>query len=108
MKNIADFFKTVWSKRELFKKHRYLYTLIAFVVWVAVFDQNSVFRDMIPDMMLSKRLEKEKEVYLQKIHDDSIMLNELQTNDENLKKFAREQYFMKADDEDVFIVIEKN
>ena len=82
--------------------------MIAFVVWVAVFDQNSVFRDMIPDMMLSKRLEKEKDVYLQKIHDDSIMLNELQTNDENLKKFAREQYFMKADDEDVFIVIEKN
>jgi len=35
------------------------------------------------------------------------MLEELQTNDENLVKFAREQYYMRAADEDVFIVQEK-
>jgi cell division protein FtsB len=32
---------------------------------------------------------------------------ELQTNDNNLEKFAREQYFMKASDEDVFVIVEK-
>ena len=32
---------------------------------------------------------------------------ELRTNDDNLEKFARGQYFMKADDEDVYEIVEK-
>jgi cell division protein FtsB len=32
-------------------------------------------------------------------------LNELRTNRENLEKFAREQYFMKKDNEDIFIIV---
>ncbi|MDP4187093.1 MAG: septum formation initiator family protein, partial [Bacteroidota bacterium] len=32
---------------------------------------------------------------------------ELQTNNENLEKFAREQYLMKKDSEDVFILVKK-
>jgi cell division protein FtsB len=35
------------------------------------------------------------------------MYSELQTNDNNLEKFAREQYFMKAADEDVFEIVEQ-
>jgi hypothetical protein len=55
----------------------------------------------------SHRLEKEKKFYLEKIDRYSIMLNELKTSDENLVKFAREQYYMKAEDEDVFVIEEE-
>jgi cell division protein FtsB len=49
-------------------------------------------------------LEKEKEYYLQKIENDRNRLKELQTNSENLEKFAREQYYMKKPNEDIFVI----
>ena len=42
----------------------------------------------------------------EKIQEDSVMLYELKTNDNNLEKYAREQFFMKANDEDVFEIVE--
>ena len=47
---------------------------------------------------------QEKRYYLEKIDNDRKRLNELQTNNENLEKFAREQYLMKKPDEEIFIV----
>jgi cell division protein FtsB len=52
-------------------------------------------------------MELEKEYYLERIAEDSKKLNELMTNDENLEKFAREQYLMKKPDEDIFLIVEK-
>lgn len=89
------------------KNHKYFWTIVIFLVWLLFFDQNNILFRSVPDYFQSKSLEKEKKFYLDKIHEDSIMLNELKTNDENLIKFAREQYYMKADDEDVFIIREK-
>jgi cell division protein FtsB len=51
-------------------------------------------------------MEKEKKYYLEKIKSDTKKLEELRTDRENLEKFAREQYLMKRDNEDVFIVTE--
>ena len=51
-----------------------------------------------------KKLEQDKEYYTNKIENDRNRLNELQTNNENLEKFAREQYLMKKPDEEIFIV----
>jgi cell division protein FtsB len=33
-------------------------------------------------------------------------MNELQSNDDNLEKFAREHYLMKRKDEDIYIIKE--
>jgi len=51
-----------------------------------------------------KKLEQDKDYYTNKIENDRNRLNELQTNNENLEKFAREQYLMKKPDEEIFIV----
>jgi len=51
-----------------------------------------------------KNLEQDKDYYTNKIENDRNRLNELQTNNENLEKFAREQYLMKKPDEEIFIV----
>ena len=50
------------------------------------------------------RMEEEKEYYLKRIEKDSARMNELKTDRENLEKFAREQYLMKKEDEDIFII----
>ena len=88
------------------KKHPYLWILGFFLIWVAFLDQHSIL-DSISEYRQSLALEREKRAYLEKIRKDSKMLNELKTNDDNLVKFAREHYYMKAKDEDVYIVKEE-
>ena len=41
---------------------------------------------------------------MKKFENDRNRLNELRTNNENLEKFAREQYLMKKPNEDIFII----
>ena len=61
----------------------------------------------ISDLQELKQLEKDKVYYQKRIEEDAARLTELQTNNENLEKFAREQYLMHKENEDVFIVIEE-
>ena len=63
--------------------------------------------DRLKDLSNLKELRREKAYYIEEIKSDSVKLNELKTNIKNLEKFAREQYLMKRDNEDIFIVIEK-
>lgn len=51
------------------------------------------------------KLRNEKEYYVNKIEEDSRKLMELKTDNDNLEKFAREQYRMKKPDEDLYIVL---
>ena len=52
------------------------------------------------------QLEKDLNYYVERIQTDSARLNELRTSPENLEKFAREQYLMKKDNEDIFVIVE--
>jgi hypothetical protein len=52
------------------------------------------------------QLQRDKIYYNERINSDSARLNELLTSPENLEKFAREQYLMKKDKEDIFIIVE--
>jgi cell division protein FtsB len=58
-------------------------------------------------MTRHKELQEEKEFYRQKIREDSTKLHQLKTNEENLEEFAREEYYMKKDNEDIFIIVEE-
>jgi cell division protein FtsB len=92
------------SKLVPFLKNKYFLVGMAFVFWVMLFDENNLIerRQLAKEM---KQLEKDKEYYQEKIQIDAVRLKELQTNDKNLEKFAREQYLMKREDEDVFVVV---
>jgi len=96
--------KNVW---EGFLKHKYLYVLAFVLVYLLFIDEYNIVFVQLPHLNKANRLEQEKQYYLNKIQEDSLMLQELKTNDENLKKFAREHYYMKADDEEVFVVEER-
>lgn len=87
-------------------KRKYLLSIIIFIIWILLFDQNSIV-NRIKDAGKLKKLNQEKEYYIDKIKEDSIKLYELKTNDANLEKFAREQYYLKAKDEEIFIIKEK-
>lgn len=87
--------------------NKYLITFVAFVVWIMFFDDNNLkqHRKNIQELAL---LEEQVDFYKHKIETDKRKLYELQTNDENLEKFAREQFFMKKADEDIYVIVEEN
>lgn len=95
-----------WSKIIHFLRNKYILTLIIFTVWILLFDSNNLV-DRFAQMKTLKQLEKDKEYYMKRIEEDSRKLNELETDKENLEKFAREQYLMKKENEEIFVVIEE-
>ncbi len=54
-----------------------------------------------------KDLESQIEYYRHQTETDREKLNELQSNKEDLEKFARENYLMKKENEEVFIIQEE-
>ncbi|NOU18850.1 MAG: septum formation initiator family protein [Bacteroidales bacterium] len=95
----------IWKKILPRLKNKFILTTLVFLLWLIVFDRSNWF-DMIGEIRSIHSLEDEKEYYQKKIETDRQRLNELKTNDENLEKFAREQYLMKKPNEDIFIVEE--
>ena len=88
-------------------RNKYIISLLVFFIWLLVFDRNNLV-DRMKYIRMLKQMESEKQYYLEMIEEDSKKLNELKTNKENLEKFAREQYLMKREDEDIFVVIEED
>ena len=53
------------------------------------------------------QLENEQKYYREKIEEDKRKKEELLGNRDNLEKFAREQYLMKRENEDIFIIVKE-
>ena len=84
-------------------RNKYSLSLIVFFVWVIFFDSNNLF-GRIKNLNRVHTLEKEIIFYKEKIKNDRAQLEELKSNPSNLEKFAREQFLMKKDNEDIFII----
>lgn len=95
----------IWKKILPWVKNKFILTTFVFLLWLIIFDRSNWF-DMVGEIRAIHKLENEKEYYKKKIEVDSQKLKELKTNDENLEKFAREQYLMKKSNEEIFIVEE--
>lgn len=79
---------------------------MGFVVWMLFFDQESVFVQHKLSTEISN-LEQQKKFYLEEIEKNKASLNILTNDTASLEKYARETYFMKKDNEDVFVVVEE-
>ena len=86
-------------------RNKYILTALIFLAWLLLFDQNNLAERRKSTAEYDQLLE-ERAYYLQKIEDDRNRINELKTNTDNLEKFAREQYLMKKDNEDIFVIVE--
>ncbi len=88
-------------------RNKYLIAVLVFLVWLLVFDHNSLI-DRMKYVRTLNDMEEEKQYYIERIEEDSRRLNELKTDKDNLEKFAREQYFMKKENEDVFVILKED
>jgi cell division protein DivIC len=87
-------------------RNKYILTLLVLIVWLLVFDRNNLI-DRAKYLKALDEMEEQKIYYIEKIRHDSVRLNELRTDAENLEKFAREQYLMKKENEDIFVIVDE-
>jgi len=85
-------------------RNKYILTIVIFVVWLLLFDSNNLIT-RYKEMRELHKLKTDREYYIKKIESDRKKLHELKTDNQNLEKFAREQYRMKKADEDLYIIL---
>ena len=86
-------------------RNKYFLVALAFVVFMIFFDKNDLFSQYQYYQQVSK-LKQERDFYQKetaKVYRD---LNELDSNPNELEKFAREKYLMKKDNEDVYVIVQ--
>ena len=70
-----------------------------------MFDQNNL-NERRKNNRDYNQLIRERDYFQNKIEENRKRILELKTNNDNLEKFAREQYLMKKDNEDIFIIVD--
>ena len=87
-------------------KNKFFLVSVGLVVWLLYFDKNDLFTqyDLIKKC---DKLNAEKNYYISEIENNKKKIEELQHNQKSLETFARENYLMKRDNEDVFVFVEK-
>ncbi len=88
--------------KKLWQKYRFWVVGITAIVWMTIFDSNN-FIELIKLRSEIGDLKDKKTYYTTEIAMARKTQLELFSNTKNLEKFAREKYFMKRDNEDLFI-----
>ncbi|EAR01024.1 FtsB family cell division protein [Maribacter sp. HTCC2170] len=80
----------------------YVLVLTAFVVWMLFFDTNSflIHKELKKEI---KNLEKTQEFLHNEIEKDKKIIEKLSDTSE-LEKFAREQYYLKKKNEEIYLI----
>jgi len=80
----------------------YIVILILFLVWMLFFDTNSWFihQELNDDI---DALEDNKDFYIEEIKKDNTFIEKMKDSLEQ-EKFAREKYYLKKENEDIFII----
>jgi cell division protein FtsB len=87
-------------------KNKFVLASILFVVWMLFFDHNNLFLHLQYRAELNE-LKQSKQYYKDEIEKTKKDVELIKTNPLWMEKVAREQYLMKRDNEDVFLVKEK-
>lgn len=87
--------------------NKYLLAIIVFAVVMIFLDHNNIFEQYDRQNEL-KRLQAQKAYYEQEIEKTRKALSDLKNNPDAIEKYAREKYFMKKDNEDLFIIEDAN
>ncbi|NQW43081.1 MAG: septum formation initiator family protein [Bacteroidetes bacterium] len=90
--------------KKIWQKYRFWLIGASIAVWMIIFDSNN-FIDLIQLRAEIRNLTEKRTYYITEIAKAKKEQMELFTDKKNLEKFAREKYFMKKDNEDLFIFL---
>ena len=85
-----------------FLGNKYVLILLVFIAWMVFFDENSLINHRELDKEIDK-LERTNEYYREEIDKDRKVIDNLNDPD-SLEKYAREEYKMKKENEEIFLV----
>ncbi|PQB04682.1 FtsB family cell division protein [Aureitalea marina] len=99
MKKLKEIGKNKWVK---YLGNTYVIILILFIVWMLFFDTNSylIHSELNDDI---KALEENAEFYQQEIDKDTEFIEKMEDSNE-IERYAREKYYLKRENEDIFII----
>lgn len=101
MKRIKDFYNKYLSKI-----NAYWLVTIGFLILTFTAGDSNLYKRYTYDEKI-RSLEKEIKYYEDEIRTNTKKLNDLRTDKEGLERFAREEYQMKREDEDVYLIKKK-
>jgi cell division protein DivIC len=85
-----------------FMSNKYVLVFLLFLVWMFFFDTNNWFiHEELDDDV--DALEENIEYYKEEISEDKKFLETMKDSTE-MEKFAREKYYLKKDNEDIYII----
>ena len=82
--------------------NRYVLVIIFVAIWLLFLDNYSYFEHEVLDKQIEE-LEENKQYYMQEITKDTTAIKQL-NNPDQIEKYAREKYYMKRDNEDIYII----
>ena len=87
-------------------RNKYLILFLLFILWVVFIDDynlinQSKIKNTVDDLKI------QKEFYIKEIKSDSTELYKLQNDPAEQERFAREKFLMKKENEDIFIIRER-
>ncbi len=85
---------------------RYFIAPVLLLIWISFFDSNNIFSQMESQRQLQK-LKDEKTYYSEKILEVRTNYKELSSDPKTMEKYARERYFMKKQNEEIFLIVEE-
>ena len=83
--------------------YKYLIVIVVGVLVVGIVDDNSIYQHIKYQFQINS-LRSEIEKYTNQYKDDSRKLKDMHRGLKAYERIARERYFMKADDEDIFVL----
>lgn len=99
MGKISEIKKTKWYR---WLGNKYVIFTLLFLIWMFFFDANNYFfhKELSDDI---KALQESKEFYKKEIKKDRVFINKMKDSSE-MERFAREKYYLKKENEDIFII----
>lgn len=85
------------------KALKYILVTVVGIIVVGFVDENSVWHHYANKQRISE-LQDEIDMYMDRYKSDQSQIRKLDTDPKAIKKIARERYFMKADNEDIFVL----
>lgn len=104
---IHRFFMPVKKRIIRFLKNKYALASVVFLFWIMFINDIDLFY-IIRSRIELHTLSREVELMKQRNAEARQSLHDLTTNLTTLEKFARERYYMKRDNEDIFVFKERS
>ena len=82
---------------------KYVVVTLIDIILIGFVDENSVWHHMVNKQRISE-LQEEIDAYTLQNKNDQAQIQKLDSDPKAIKKIARERYFMKADNEDIFVL----